>query len=250
MSSDDAIVKIENLSKKFGSLSILEDISFELKKGEVSVLCGPSGCGKSTLLRCLNGLEKIDGGQIWINGLPVHGASHEELMRIRLSMGIVFQNFNLFPHMLAIKNITLALTKILKQNKKEAKQNAMRFLEMVGMTDKANSYPYVLSGGQRQRLAIARALAMRPKVMLFDEPTSALDPEMIEEVLNVIRRLSSDERMTMLIVTHEINFAKEVANTVILLDERHIVEMSNAENFFENPKHQRTKKFIRSLLTH
>lgn len=247
---NDIVIRVQNVSKNFDELSVLKNISFEMERGEVLVMCGPSGCGKSTLLRCINGLEKIDSGQIWVNELPVHGSSHKELMKIRSMVGIVFQNFNLFPHMTAIRNISLAPTKILGQNKKEAEENAMRLLEMVGIRDKANSYPCVLSGGQRQRLAIARALAMKPQIMLFDEPTSALDPEMIEEVLNVIRKLSSDEKMTMIIVTHEIGFAKEIADRAMLLVDRGIVEMSDARTFFVNPRHQRTKEFIRSILTH
>lgn len=247
---NDAIIKVESVSKRFDRLSVFENISFEMEKGEVLVICGPSGCGKSTLLRCINGLEKIDNGEIWVNGLPIHGSSGKELMKIRLMVGIVFQNFNLFPHMTALKNINLAPKKILKQDKKTAEENAMRLLEMVGMRDKANSYPCVLSGGQRQRLAIARALAMKPQIMLFDEPTSALDPEMIEEVLNAIRRLRSDEKMTMIIVTHEINFAKEVADKVMLMEDKQIVEMGDAVTFFDDPKHERTKEFIKSVISH
>ena len=246
----DTVIRVQNVCKSFDGLLVLKDISFEMQRGEVLVMCGPSGCGKSTLLRCINGLEKVDSGQIWVNELPVHGSSHKELMKIRLRVGIVFQNFNLFPHMTAIRNISLAPIKILGQNKKQAKENAMQLLEMVGISDKANSYPCVLSGGQRQRLAIARALAMKPEIMLFDEPTSALDPEMIEEVLDVIRRLSSDEKMTMIIVTHEIGFAKEIADKAMLLEDTGIVETSDARVFFENPRHQRTKEFIRSILTH
>jgi ABC-type polar amino acid transport system ATPase subunit len=243
-----ALVKVENLTKKYGDLVVLENISFEVGEREVLVMVGPSGCGKSTLLRCINGLEKIEEGQIRIAGHPVRGASHKELMKVRLMCGIVFQSFNLFPHMTTLNNITLAPIKILKQRKPEAEQNAMRLLEAVGIPEKANVYPYALSGGQRQRLAIARALAMKPRLMLFDEPTSALDPEMKEEVLNVIRRLHDEDQMTMILVTHEVNFAKNVANRVIMIEDRGVVETADPKTFFENPKEERTKKFLRSIL--
>lgn len=246
--SIQTFVKVENITKKYGDLLVLKDISFEVERSEVLVLVGPSGCGKSTLLRCINGLEKIEDGQIWVGGFPLRGASHKELMRVRLMCGIVFQSFNLFPHMTTLKNITLAPIKILKQNKQEAQKNAMRLLEAVGIPEKTKSYPFTLSGGQRQRLAIARALAMKPQLMLFDEPTSALDPEMKEEVLNVIRRLHDEDRMTMILVTHEVNFAKNVANRVMMIEDRGIVETADPKTFFENPKEERTKKFLRSIL--
>jgi len=246
--SIQTFVKVENITKKYGDLLVLKDISLEVEKSEVLVLVGPSGCGKSTLLRCINGLEKIEDGQIWVSGFPLRGASHKELMRIRLMCGIVFQSFNLFPHMTTLENITLAPIKILKQNKQEAQKNAIRLLEAVGIPEKAKSYPFTLSGGQRQRLAIARALAMKPQLMLFDEPTSALDPEMKEEVLNVIRRLHEEDRMTMILVTHEVNFAKNVANRVMMIEDRGIVETADPKAFFENPKEERTKKFLRSIL--
>jgi ABC-type polar amino acid transport system ATPase subunit len=246
--SIQTFVKVENITKKYGDLLVLKDISFEVERSEVLVLVGPSGCGKSTLLRCINGLEKIEDGQIWVGGFHLRGASHKELMKIRLMCGIVFQNFNLFPHMTTLKNITLAPIKILKQNKQEAQKNAIRLLEAVGIPEKAKSYPFTLSGGQRQRLAIARALAMKPQLMLFDEPTSALDPEMKEEVLNVIRRLHDEDRMTMILVTHEVNFAKNVANRVMMIEDRGIVETADPKTFFENPKEERTKKFLRSIL--
>lgn len=246
--STQAFVKVEHITKEYGDLVVLRDISFEVSKGEVLVLCGPSGCGKSTLLRCINGLEKIKEGQIWVNGMPVQGATHKELMKIRLMCGMVFQSFNLFPHMTAIKNIMLAPIQILKQGKKEAGASAMRLLEAVGIPDKANVYPYALSGGQRQRLAIARALAMKPQLMLFDEPTSALDPEMKEEVLNVIRRLHEEEQMTMVIVTHEVNFVKHVASRVMMIQDKEITETNDPKTFFENPKDERTRKFLRSII--
>ena len=246
--STQAFIKIENLTKRYGDLVVLENISFEVEKGGVLVLLGPSGCGKSTLLRCINGLEKIEGGQIWVNGQPLKGASAKALMEVRLMSGIVFQNFNLFPHMTTIKNITLAPIKILKQSKKEAEKKAMSLLESVGIPEKANTYPCALSGGQRQRLAIARALAMKPQLMLFDEPTSALDPEMKEEVLNVIARLHTEEHMTMILVTHEVNFAKNVSGSAMMIEDREIVEINETRTFFENPKKERTKKFLRSII--
>ena len=245
--STQGFVKVEKITKAYGDLVVLRDISFEVKKGEVLVLCGPSGCGKSTLLRCINGLEKIEEGQIWINGMPVKGATHKELMKIRLTCGMVFQSFNLFPHMTAIDNITLAPIQILKQSKRETEAIAMNLLESVGIPEKANVYPYALSGGQRQRLAIARALAMKPLLMLFDEPTSALDPEMKEEVLNVIRRLY-EKQMTMVIVTHEVNFIKHVANRVMMIQDKEIAETNDPKAFFENPKDERTRKFLRSII--
>ncbi len=243
-----AFIKVEKLTKKFKKLVVLEGISFEVQRGEVLVLCGPSGCGKSTLLRCLNGLERIQTGQIWLDGLAIGNASQKELMKIRTKVGIVFQQYNLFPHMTSKDNITLAPVKILKQNKKEAEKNAVRLLETVGIPEKADVYPCSLSGGQRQRLAIARALAMKPQLMLFDEPTAALDPEMKEEVLNVIRKLHDEERMTMVLVTHEINFVKNVADRVMMIEDKEIVEASDAKTFFENPKEERTKSFLRSII--
>ena len=246
--SVQALIKVERITKQYGNLLVLKDISFEVQRQEVLVLCGPSGCGKSTLLRCINGLESVEAGQIWVNGMPVHGATHKELMKVRLMCGMVFQSFNLFPHMTVLKNITLAPIQILKQDKEEARSTAMRLLEAVGIPDKANVYPYALSGGQRQRLAIARALAMKPQLMLFDEPTSALDPEMKEEVLNVIRGLHEKEQMTMVIVTHEVNFVKHVANRVMMIQDREIAETSDPKTFFENPKDERTRKFLRSII--
>jgi len=247
--STQAFIKVEKISKQYGDLMVLKDISFEVQKGEVLVLCGPSGCGKSTLLRCINGLERFQEGQIWVNGMPVNGATHKDLMKVRLMCGMVFQSFNLFPHMTAIKNITLAPIQILQKSKKEAEEIAMELLEAVGIPDKAHVYPYALSGGQRQRLAIARALAMKPQLMLFDEPTSALDPEMKEEVLNVIRRLHEKDQMTMVIVTHEVNFVKNVANRVMMIQDKEIAETNDPKTFFENPKDERTRKFLRSIIS-
>lgn len=243
----EAFVKVENLTKKYGDTTILENISFEINQGEVLVLCGPSGCGKSTLLRCINGLETIQGGQVWVNGISLKGASEKVLKTLRLNVGMVFQMFNLFPHMTTLKNITLAPMKLLNHSKKQAEADAMKLLEMVGIPEKAGVYPCQLSGGQRQRVAIARAMAMKPHLMLFDEPTSALDPEMKEEVLNVIRRLRTEENMTMVLVTHEINFVKSVADRVMMIENKIIVEENDAANFFENPKEERTRLFLKSI---
>ncbi|MDT8420061.1 MAG: amino acid ABC transporter ATP-binding protein [Desulfuromonadales bacterium] len=247
--SDQAFVKVENLTKSYGDDIILQDISFDMPKGNVLVLVGPSGCGKSTLLRCLNGLEEIQGGAIFVDGFQIDGASAKELRQARLKIGMVFQRFNLFPHMTTLDNITLAPMKLLGQSGQEARKNAMELLEMVGLPDKAKAYPCNLSGGQSQRVAIARALAMKPELMLFDEPTSALDPEMKEEVLNVIKRLRTEEHMTMALVTHEIHFAREVADRIMMVADRKIVEENDAESFFSNPQEERTKQFLR-LISH
>ncbi len=242
-----AFVKVENLVKRYDQTTILENISFEVAKGEVLVLCGPSGCGKSTLLRCINGLEKIQGGQIWVDGIGLKDAAERELKKLRLNVGMVFQMFNLFPHMTTLHNITLAPRKLLGHSKKQAQTDAMALLELVGIPEKANVYPCALSGGQRQRVAIARAMAMKPNLMLFDEPTSALDPEMKEEVLMVIERLRSEDKMTMVLVTHEINFVKNVADRVMMVEDREIVEENDAKTFFENPREARTRAFLRHI---
>lgn len=247
MSEDQVFGKIKNLTKQYGQDVILEDISFDIQKGQVLVLMGPSGCGKSTLLLCLNGLEKIQGGDIYIQRFHINTAKSEELRNARLKIGMVFQRFNLFPHMTAIDNITLAPIKLLGKTKKEANQDAKYLLEMVGLPDKAKVYPCSLSGGQSQRIAIARALAMKPELMLFDEPTSALDPEMKEEVLNVIHRLRTEEHMTMVLVTHETHFAKDVADRIMMLADKKIVEENDAKSFFDNPTQDRTKQFLRLI---
>lgn len=247
MSDDKVFAKVENLTKLYGKDVILEDISFDILKGQVLVLMGPSGCGKSTLLRCLNGLEEIQDGNIYVEGFRINQAKSKELHNARLKIGMVFQRFNLFPHMTALDNITLAPIKLLGKSRKEAILEAMQLLEMVGLPEKAKSYPCSLSGGQSQRIAIARALAMKPALMLFDEPTSALDPEMKEEVLNVILRLRTEEHMTMVVVTHEIHFAKDVADRIMMVSDRKIVEENDAKNFFENPVQERTKQFLQLI---
>lgn len=231
--TDSPIIELRHVDKHYGPLHVLRDISLRVHQGEVVVIVGPSGSGKSTLCRTINRLETIDSGEILIDGvaLPEEG---KKLAAVRSQVGMVFQSFNLFAHMSILDNMTLAPVDVLKRDKKEARAEAMRLLERVGVADQAHKVPAQLSGGQQQRAAIARALAMRPKAMLFDEPTSALDPEMIEEVLQVISELATDG-MTMLIVTHEMGFARNVADRIIFMDEGRIVEESDPETFFLHP---------------
>ncbi|SEG60718.1 amino acid ABC transporter ATP-binding protein, PAAT family [Bosea lathyri] len=243
-----AFIRIRDVHKSYGAVSVLNGISIDVAQGEVLVLCGPSGCGKSTLLRCINGLETIQRGGISVGGRNVETANADTLQQIRLSTGFVFQNFNLFPHMTALDNITIAPMKILGVSQREAVEQGRALLEQVGMQEKADVYPFQLSGGQRQRVAIARALAMKPSLMLFDEPTSALDPEMREEVLQVIRKVHHEHNMTMVVVTHEIGFAKSVASRAMLLDAGRIVEEAPARRFFENPTEERTRRFLRAII--
>ncbi len=242
------VVKIENVTKRYGSLEVLKGISFDVAPGEAVVLLGPSGCGKSTLLRCVNGLEKINGGNISVGGIDVGSASPKEMLKIRLSTGFVFQQFNLFPHMTVLDNLTIAPRKLLGIDRREANETAHDLLRRVGIPEKANVYPSTLSGGQRQRVAIARALAMKPNLMLFDEPTSALDPEMREEVLNVIRSLKEVDNIAMIVVTHEIGFGRDVADQAILMDSGHIAESGSASDVFRNPQSERAKKFLKSII--
>jgi ABC-type polar amino acid transport system ATPase subunit len=227
---------------------VLHGVSLDVAPSEAVVLLGPSGCGKSTLLRCINGLERIEGGSVVIDGREVGSAGRKDLLAIRLATGFVFQNFNLFPHMTVMQNLTIAPRKLLGRSRKDAEDTARELLERVGMPEKVDVYPSALSGGQRQRVAIARALAMRPKLMLFDEPTSALDPEMREEVLTVIRSLRDRERMAMIVVTHEIGFGRDVADRAILMDGGRIVEEGPAASFFSNPQGERARKFLRSIV--
>ena len=236
------IIELRHVDKHFGNLHVLRDISLRVHKGEVVVIVGPSGSGKSTLCRTINRLETIDSGEILIDGvsLPEEG---KKLAAVRSQVGMVFQSFNLFAHMSILENMILAPVDVLKRNKKEARTEAMRLLERVGVADQADKVPAQLSGGQQQRAAIARALAMHPKAMLFDEPTSALDPEMIGEVLNVISELAS-EWMTMLIVTHEMGFARNVADRIIFMDEGRIIEESEPEIFFTHPQSERAQNFL------
>ncbi len=242
---DTPIIELKNVNKFFGNLHVLKDISLQVHKGEVVVIIGPSGSGKSTLCRTINRLETINSGEILIEGVQIPEEG-KELAALRSQIGMVFQSFNLFAHMSILDNMTLAPVDVLKMKRKDARAEAMRLLERVGVADQANKVPSQLSGGQQQRAAIARALAMHPKAMLFDEPTSALDPEMIGEVLNVMTELAA-EGMTMLIVTHEMNFARRVANRVILMDGGCIVEESEPDTFFSDPQTDRAKLFLNSL---
>jgi polar amino acid transport system ATP-binding protein len=243
------VVRAENVFKTFYTthkVEALVDVSCQIDKGEVVVIIGPSGSGKSTLLRCLNMLEKADQGHIYIDGIDILDPK-TNINKVRTEMGMVFQSFNLFAHKTAMGNLTLAQTVVRKRSKNEAAEKAMALLKKVGIPEKAGSYPDNLSGGQQQRVAIARALAMNPKVMLFDEPTSALDPEMIGEVLDVMKALAQ-EGMTMVVVTHEMGFAREVADRVIFMDEGKIVEVGTPEHFFRDPTHDRTKLFLSQIL--
>lgn len=240
------MIKIKNLHKRFGSLEVLKGVDNHVSPGEVVVVIGPSGSGKSTFLRCLNALEDFQEGTISIDGIQIHDKG-VDINEIRAEVGMVFQSFNLFPHMTVLDNITLAPLKVRKISKEEAKKTALELLAKVGLADKADNYPDQLSGGQKQRVAIARALAMKPKVMLFDEPTSALDPEMVGEVLGVMKQLAQ-EGMTMVVVTHEMGFAREVGDRVIFMDGGVVVEEGNPEEIFGNPQHERTKSFLSKIL--
>ncbi|MBP2638896.1 MAG: glnQ 3 [Firmicutes bacterium] len=239
------MISIKNLHKKFGNLHVLKDINAHISEQEVVVIIGPSGSGKSTLLRCINFLEQPTDGEIVVDGIPL--TSEANINKVREEVGMVFQRFNLFPHMTVLQNITLAPVKVRKMSQAEADKIALALLEKVGLSDKANAYPEQLSGGQQQRVAIARALAMKPKVMLFDEPTSALDPEMIKEVLDVMKTLAN-EGMTMAVVTHEMGFAREVGNRVIFMDEGRIVEEGLPDEVFLHAKEERTKAFLSKIL--
>jgi len=239
------IIKIENIKKYFNEILVLNDVSLKIQRSNVVVICGPSGCGKSTLLRCLNGLEDLNSGDIIINDKSI--LDKKNLRAIRLELGMVFQQFNLFPHKTVLENIILSPIINLGINKDEAIVIGQKLLERVGILQKENEFPSSLSGGQQQRVAIARGLAMQPKIMMFDEPTSALDPEMIKEVLDVMIELAHDG-MTMIVVTHEMGFAKEVADEVIFMDEGMIVERAPTKEFFANPKSDRTKLFLSQIL--
>jgi len=243
----DVIITVNDVSKTFpGGIQAVKNFSMEIRRREVVVIMGPSGSGKSTLLRCLNGLEEVDSGTIIVDGIPLDDDKSNRL-EIRKEVGMVFQSFNLFPHLTALENVNLAQMRVRKKKKEEATKVSMEILQKVGIGEKANGYPAQLSGGQQQRVAIARALAMMPKVLLFDEPTSALDPEMINEVLDVMKDLAR-EGMTMVVVTHEMGFAREVSDHVILMDEGEIVETGTVEHFWENPQEERTKLFLSKIL--
>ena len=239
------IIKIENIKKYFNEILVLNDLSLKIQRSNVVVICGPSGCGKSTLLRCLNGLEDLNSGDIIINDKSI--LDKKNLRAIRLELGMVFQQFNLFPHKTVLENIILSPIINLGVNKDEAIVNGRKLLERVGILQKENKFPSSLSGGQQQRVAIARGLAMQPKIMMFDEPTSALDPEMIKEVLDVMIELAHDG-MTMIVVTHEMGFAKEVADKIVMMDEGRIIEENEPNEFFGYPKKDRTKHFLSKIL--
>ena len=240
------MINVENLSKNFGDLKVLKNISTTVNKGEVISIIGPSGSGKSTFLRCINKLEEPTEGHIYIDGMDLMD-KNTDINKIRERVGMVFQHFNLFPNMTVLENLTLSPTMVKKESKEEAEKYALYLLEKVGLSDKASSYPTQLSGGQKQRIAIARALAMKPEVILFDEPTSALDPEMIKEVLDVMRDLAK-EGMTMLIVTHEMGFARNVGNRILFMDNGEIIEDCSPKDFFENPTNDRIKDFLNKVL--
>jgi polar amino acid transport system ATP-binding protein len=253
----DPIIKFDKVVKRFGSLTVLDHLDFEVKRGEKVTIIGPSGSGKSTVLRILMTLEDITEGAVYVDGEPLwheqkNGAlvpaSEAHLRKMRASLGMVFQQFNLFPHMSVLRNITEAPVKVLGMSKTEAVARGEELLEMVGLSDQAKKYPHQLSGGQQQRVGIARALAMRPKIMLFDEPTSALDPELVGEVLNVIGRLASEHDLTMLLVTHEMRFAREVSDRVCFFDKGRIKEEGTPDELFTDPKEARTREFLKAVL--
>jgi len=239
------ILKVENLYKSYGKTEVIKGVSFEVKKGEAKVIIGPSGTGKSTLLRCINQLDRIDKGQIWLEDIEIT-KSHIDINQIRASIGFVFQNFNLFTHLTALDNVRIGLMRVKEIEEKEATKIAVEELKQVGLGDKMHHYPAQLSGGQQQRVSIARALAMNPKLILFDEPTSALDPELIGEVLEVMINLAK-EGVTMIVVTHEMGFARSVANDIIFMDGGLILEEGSPEQIINNPKHKRTAEFLSTI---
>ena len=243
--ADKYLIEINHVGKKFGDLTVLKDVNVKVKEREVVVIIGPSGSGKSTLLRCINGLEQPTSGSVIFDGTPVNG--EKNINEVRTEVGMVFQRFNLFPHMTVIQNIMLAPMKVRKITKKEAYDRGMHLLQKVGLEDKADYKPAQLSGGQQQRVAIARALAMKPKALLFDEPTSALDPEMVHEVLDVMKEVA-EEGMTMVVVTHEMGFAKEVGDRVLFIDGGLIVEQGTPDEVFNHTKEERTKLFLSQVL--
>jgi len=241
------MITFKEVNKWFKELHVLKDINLHVNQGEVVVVCGPSGSGKSTLIRTINKLEPINSGTLIVDGMDLSDKS-TDINKLRAEIGMVFQQFNLYPHISVLKNITLAPTKIRKMSRKDAEADAMALLERVGLAEKRSAYPTQLSGGQQQRVAIARALAMKPRIMLFDEPTSALDPEMIGEVLHVMKDLAQSG-MTMMVVTHEMGFAREVSNRVVFMDEGLILEEAHPEDFFLNPKHERARQFLKEVLS-
>lgn len=242
------MIEFKNVHKWFKDLHVINGVNLKVQQGEVVVVCGPSGSGKSTLIRTVNQLETIQQGEIWIDGMNVADAQ-ADLNKIRTEVGFVFQHFNLYPHLTVLQNIILSPMKVKKQSRTQAQDKAMELLTRVGLAHKCDAYPQQLSGGQQQRVAIARGLAMEPRVMLFDEPTSALDPEMIGEVLKVMKDLALSG-MTMMVVTHEMSFAREVADRVIFVDQGQIVEEAPPEQFFNHPQHERARQFLNQLITH
>ncbi|WP_059173770.1 amino acid ABC transporter ATP-binding protein [Bacillus sp. FJAT-27445] len=242
------MIVFENVNKYFGDFHVLKDINLKINQGEVVVVIGPSGSGKSTMLRCINRLEEITTGRLTVNNVSVANKK-TDINKLRREIGMVFQHFHLYPHKTVLENITLAPMKVLGKSEKEARETALKYLEKVGIPEKANSYPSQLSGGQQQRVAIARGLAMKPEIMLFDEPTSALDPEMIGEVLDVMKALAK-EGMTMVVVTHEMGFAREVADRIVFMDEGRILEEATPAEFYENPREERAKSFLSRILNH
>jgi len=246
--SEDIVISIIEMSKWFGTFQVLQDINLTVHRGEIIVVCGPSGSGKSTLIRCINRLEEHQSGQIIVNGTELTDEL-KKIDTIRSEVGMCFQQFNLFPHLTVMQNCTLAPMSVRNLAKKDAEENARKYLEKVKIPEQVDKYPNQLSGGQQQRVAIARALCMEPQIMLFDEPTSALDPEMISEVLDTMVGLAEDG-MTMICVTHEMGFARKVADRVIFMDAGQLIEENNPENFFANPKHERTKQFISQIMDH
>ena len=240
------MIKLENVNKYFGDLHVLKDVNLEVKEGEKLVIIGPSGSGKSTTVRCMNFLEEPTSGEVYINGARLTHKNKTQI--VRDSTAMVFQQFNLYPHKTVLENLTLAPIKLQKVPKAEAVERAYKYLDIVGLREKADNYPATLSGGQQQRVAIARALCSRAKIILFDEPTSALDPETVQEVLDVMIRLASEKNITMVIVTHEMGFARQVADRVIFMDDGRIVEEGSPEHFFTNPTEERTKAFLSKIL--
>ncbi|HLS43062.1 MAG TPA: ectoine/hydroxyectoine ABC transporter ATP-binding protein EhuA [Paenalcaligenes sp.] len=257
--SDDVIIRFENVTKKFGDITVLDELNFEVRRGEKVTIIGPSGSGKSTVLRILMTLENIQDGVIWVAGKPLWhelkngqfvDPSETHLRAMRKEMGMVFQQFNLFPHMTVKRNVTEAPIHVLGLSKEKANKRAEEYLELVGLSDQADKFPSQLSGGQQQRVAIARALAMQPNILLFDEPTSALDPELVGEVLSVIQRLSKKHDLTILLVTHEMQFAKEISDRVCFFDKGKIVEDGSPEQLFVDPQEERTKAFLSNFIVH
>jgi len=244
----DVIVRMKDVSKWFGKFQVLTDVSLDVNRGSVTILCGPSGAGKSTLLRCINGLESVQSGVVEVAGIAVN-AGDKSIYEVRRKVGFVFQNYNLFPHLTCLSNVMIAPIKVSRIGAKKAKEHALALLEEVGVLDQADKLPSQISGGQAQRVAIARALAMNPQVVLFDEPTSALDPEMIKEVLEVMKSLAQEDEVTMIVVTHEMGFAKEGADEVVFMDGGHIVEVNDPLTFFTEPQTERAQDFVQRIMT-